>query len=91
MYDFLYLGTNTLWCHDIYQYINKTGEKQINFNHENETVCSASKTWHWFNTTEQVPLKQVRYLSLVIVSKRKLYLIKLYTSAISCNLINTLN
>lgn len=58
-------GTNTLWCHDIYQYINKTGEKQINFNHENETVCSASKTWHWFNTTEQVPLKQVRYLSLL--------------------------
>lgn len=82
MYNFLYLGTNTLWCHDIYQYINKTGEKQINFNHENETVCSASKTWHWFNTTEQVPLKQVRYLSLVIVSKRKLYLIKLYTSTI---------
>lgn len=58
-------GTNTLWCHDIYQYINKTGEKQINFNRENETVCSASKTWHWFNTTEQVPLKQVRYLSLL--------------------------
>ncbi|KAL2715101.1 protein halfway isoform X2 [Vespula squamosa] len=58
-------GTNTLWCHDIYQYINKTGEKQINFNRENETVCSASKTWHWFNTTEQVPLQQVRYLSLL--------------------------
>ncbi|KAI4495539.1 hypothetical protein M0802_008551 [Mischocyttarus mexicanus] len=58
-------GTNTLWCHDIYQYINKTGEKQINFNKENETVCSASKTWHWFNTTEQVPLQQVRYLSLL--------------------------
>lgn len=58
-------GTNTLWCHDIYQYINKTGDKQINFNRENETACSASKTWHWFNTTELVPLKQVRYLSLV--------------------------
>ncbi|KAK0160382.1 hypothetical protein PV328_007796 [Microctonus aethiopoides] len=58
-------GTNTLWCHDVYQYINKTGEKQIVFNRENETVCSASKTWHWFNTTEQVPLKQVRYLSLL--------------------------
>ncbi|XP_011154131.1 protein halfway isoform X1 [Harpegnathos saltator] len=56
-------GTNTLWCHDIYQYINRTGEMQITFNRENETVCSASKTWHWFNTTEQVPLKQVRYLS----------------------------
>lgn len=60
-----FAGTNTLWCHDIYQYINKTGEMQITFNRENETVCSASKTWHWFNTTEQVPLKQVRYLSLV--------------------------
>ncbi|XP_043282733.1 protein halfway isoform X2 [Venturia canescens] len=58
-------GTNTLWCHDIYQYINKTGEKRINFNRENKTSCSASKTWHWFNTTEQVPLKQVRYLSLL--------------------------
>ncbi|KAK0074967.1 hypothetical protein PV325_007581 [Microctonus aethiopoides] len=53
-------GTNTLWCHDVYQYINKTGEKQIVFNRENETVCSASKTWHWFNTTEQVPLKQLQ-------------------------------
>lgn len=60
-----FTGTNTLWCHDIYQYINKTGEMQITFNRENETVCSASKTWHWFNTTEQVPVKQVRYLSLV--------------------------
>lgn len=56
-------GTNTLWCHDISEYINKTGEKQIKFNRENETVCSASKTWHWFNTTERVPLKQVQYLS----------------------------
>ncbi|XP_015122047.1 protein halfway [Diachasma alloeum] len=56
-------GTNTLMCHDVYQSINKTGEKQIHFNRENETLCSASKTWHWFNTTEQVPLKQVRYLS----------------------------
>ncbi|XP_051173191.1 protein halfway isoform X2 [Leptopilina boulardi] len=56
-------GTNNLWCHDIYQYINKTGEKQINFNRENDTLCSASKTWHWFNTTEQVPLKEVLYLS----------------------------
>ncbi|XP_012235587.1 protein halfway isoform X2 [Linepithema humile] len=58
-------GTNTLWCHDIYQYINKTGEKQITFNRENETVCSANATWHWFNTTEQVPLTQVLYLSLL--------------------------
>lgn len=58
-------GTNTLWCHDIYQYINKTGEKQITFNRENKTVCSASKTWHWFNTTEQVPLTQVLYLSVL--------------------------
>jgi len=58
-------GTNTLWCHDIYQYTNKTGEKQITFNRENETVCSAMATWHWFNTTEQVPLTQVLYLSSV--------------------------
>ncbi|KAG8040923.1 hypothetical protein G9C98_001911 [Cotesia typhae] len=58
-------GTNTLWCHDVSQYINKTGDKQIIFNRENETVCSASKTWRWFNTTEQVPLEQVRLLSLV--------------------------
>lgn len=60
-------GTNTLMCHDVYQSINKTGEKQIYFNRENETLCSASKTWNWFNTTEQVPLKQVRYLSQVII------------------------
>ncbi|XP_074116172.1 protein halfway-like [Cotesia typhae] len=58
-------GTNTLWCHDVSQYINKTGDKQIIFNRENETVCSASKTWRWFNTTEQVPLEQVRLLSLL--------------------------
>jgi hypothetical protein len=57
------LGSNTLLCHDIYQNINKTGENQIIFNRENETVCSSSKTWHWFNATAQVPLKQVRYLS----------------------------
>ncbi|XP_031781227.1 protein halfway isoform X1 [Nasonia vitripennis] len=56
-------GSNTLLCHDIYQNINKTGENQIIFNRENETVCSSSKTWHWFNATAQVPLKQVRYLS----------------------------
>lgn len=58
-------GTSTLLCHDIDQFINRTGEKQINFNRENETACSTSKTWHWFNTTEKFPLKQVRYLSLV--------------------------
>ncbi|XP_014230349.1 protein halfway [Trichogramma pretiosum] len=56
-------GSDTLLCHDIYQNINKTGENQIVFNRENETVCSSSKTWHWFNATAQVPLKQVRYLS----------------------------
>ncbi|KAM0737008.1 Protein halfway [Formica fusca] len=55
--------TNTLSCHDVYQYINKTGEKQITFNRENETVCSSLATWHWFNTTERVPLTQVLYLS----------------------------
>lgn len=64
----LFAGTNTLWCHDIYQYINKTGEKQIKFNRENETVCSAMASWHWFNTTEQVPLKQVLYLSSVCLN-----------------------
>ncbi|XP_020295692.1 protein halfway isoform X2 [Pseudomyrmex gracilis] len=58
-------GTNTLLCQDIYQYINKPGEKQITFNRENDTVCSAVATWHWFNTTEQVPLTQVIYLSLL--------------------------
>ena len=60
-----FIGSNTLLCHDIYQNINKTGENQIIFNRENETVCSSSKTWHWFNATAQVPLKQVRYLSSV--------------------------
>ncbi|XP_032457520.1 protein halfway isoform X7 [Nasonia vitripennis] len=60
-------GSNTLLCHDIYQNINKTGENQIIFNRENETVCSSSKTWHWFNATAQVPLKQVRYLSSITV------------------------
>ncbi|XP_023246474.1 protein halfway-like [Copidosoma floridanum] len=55
--------SSTLLCHDIYQNINKTAENQIVFNRENETVCSSSKTWHWFNATAQVPLKQVRYLS----------------------------
>ncbi|KYM76611.1 Protein halfway [Atta colombica] len=58
-------GTNKLSCHDVYHYINKTGEKQITFNRENETVCSSMATWHWFNTTEQVPLSQVLYLSLL--------------------------
>lgn len=58
-------GSDTLLCHDIYQNINKTGENQIIFNRENETVCSSSKTWHWFNATAQVPLRQVRYLSSV--------------------------
>ncbi|XP_015171505.1 PREDICTED: protein halfway [Polistes dominula] len=57
-------GTNTLWCHDIFPYVNKK-DQAINFNRENETMCSASKTWHWFNTTEQVPLQQVRYFSLL--------------------------
>lgn len=60
-----FTGTNTLSCHDVYQYINKTGEKQITFNRENETVCSSLATWHWFNTTERVPLTQVLYMSLV--------------------------
>ncbi|KAJ8679556.1 hypothetical protein QAD02_015343 [Eretmocerus hayati] len=56
-------GSGTLLCHDIAQSINKTGENQIIFNRENETVCSSSKTFHWFNSTERVPLKQVRYIN----------------------------
>lgn len=63
------VGTNTLSCHDVYQYINKTGEKQITFNRENETVCSSLATWHWFNTTERVPLTQLLYLSSVCINR----------------------
>ncbi|XP_058800270.1 protein halfway isoform X2 [Phymastichus coffea] len=56
-------GTNTLLCHDIQQNVNKTGENQIIFNRENETLCSTKKNWHWFNSTEEIPLKSVRYIS----------------------------
>lgn len=56
-----FLGTETLLCHDIEQNINKTGENQIIFNRDNETFCTSSGTWHWFNDTTKVSLAQVRY------------------------------
>lgn len=82
-----FIGTNTLWCHDIHQYINKTGDKPINFSREKDTVCSASKTWHWFNSTEQVPLQQVRYLSMVsrfVLRLFSIYLFIVSASQYSC-------
>ncbi|XP_015516881.1 protein halfway isoform X2 [Neodiprion pinetum] len=56
-------GTDTIWCQNIYEYINKTVQKQIKFNREPETVCSTNKTWHWFNTTEHLWLSQLRYIN----------------------------
>lgn len=39
--------------------------QELNFNNRNETYCLSSKTFHWFNSTEQVPLTQVETINEV--------------------------
>lgn len=57
-------------CHDIDQNINKTGENQIIFNRENQTVCTTNKNWNWFSDTAQVSLRDVRFRFSVRITFR---------------------
>lgn len=45
-----------LLCSHLYDALKRT---ELHFKNENETFCLSSKTFHWFNSTELVPLNQV--------------------------------
>ncbi|KAK4872493.1 hypothetical protein RN001_014522 [Aquatica leii] len=45
-----------LLCSHLVDALKRT---ELHFNSENETFCLSSNTFHWFNSTELVPLKQV--------------------------------
>ncbi|XP_025836803.1 protein halfway [Agrilus planipennis] len=51
-----------LLCTNLYDTFKKT---DIRFNNKNNTFCLSSRTFHWFNSTEQVPFNQVETIHKV--------------------------
>lgn len=55
-YLFFILDNKPLECSHLFDALKRS---EINFKNKNETYCLSSKTFHWFNSTELVPLAQV--------------------------------
>lgn len=52
------ISNNTpLMCRSLMEAMNN---KELHFVRDSETFCLFPKTFHWFNTTELIPLRQVR-------------------------------
>lgn len=60
---FLIFSENPLILCSSVQYI--MSKDDIFFENENSSVCLSSTTFHWFNSTEQVPISQVKLLQEV--------------------------
>lgn len=50
-------NNSQLMCRSLMDAMNNT---ELSFIKESETYCLFPKTFHWFNTTEKIPLKQVK-------------------------------
>lgn len=57
-------GNSELWCQSLTNLMGlvRDKEKQLHFYNENSTSCLSSTNFHWFNTTESIPLKEVEGL-----------------------------
>lgn len=58
-------GNRELWCHSVLNMMGsvRDKEKQLHFYNDNSTFCLSSTNFHWFNSTESVPLIQVEILN----------------------------
>lgn len=54
-------------CKSVLDALERYSKGHLNFINVNTTFCTSSKTFHWFNTTELVPIRQVEVIHEVTI------------------------